>query len=224
MVTGVLLLLTGVVSYPIVLPLTKEAEKQLSTTLPSVRPLFKSTAFLASLLITTTAAVTFGFTESLLELHLETFDLSVTQIGLCFLGYALAYTLFTILAGLVTDVHLAPWTVNAGGLVVTAAGYYILGPQPFFPLSSSITITMVSLVLQGVGNAGILVSSYSCTLAAALAMPQYEDDVSTYSLISSLWTASYALGNFLGPTLAGVLYDQVMLLLLQFRIPEMLQK
>ena len=31
------------------------------------------------------------------------FLFSVTQIGFCFLGYAIAYTLFTILAGVLTD-------------------------------------------------------------------------------------------------------------------------
>ena len=29
------------------------------------------------------------------------------------------------------------------------------------------------------------------------------------SLVSSLWTASYALGNFIGPTFSGTLYEQV---------------
>merc|ERR1712105_117241 len=68
---------------------------------------------------------------------------------------------------------------------------------------------MGSLLLQGIGSAFILVSSYSCALNAALAMPQFGDNVSTYSLVSSLWTASFALGNFIGPTSAGLLYDQV---------------
>ena len=103
--------------------------------------------------VTSGAAITFGFIESLLELYLETFDLklvsigitthhkkmqtfankysfaffiflftnittttttttittiiihlfSVTLVGFCFLGYAIAYTLFTIIAGVLTD-------------------------------------------------------------------------------------------------------------------------
>ena len=31
--------------------------------------------------------------------------------------------------------------------------------------------------------------------------------MTTYSLVSSLWTAAYALGSFLGTSLAGLLYD-----------------
>ena len=35
------------------------------------------------------------------------------------------------------------------------------------------------------------------------------DTVPTYGLISGLWVAGYAMGNFLGPTLGGIFYDQV---------------
>ena len=31
--------------------------------------------------------------------------------------------------------------------------------------------------------------------------------MTTFSLVSSLWTAAYALGSFLGTSLAGLLYD-----------------
>ena len=31
--------------------------------------------------------------------------------------------------------------------------------------------------------------------------------MTTFSLVSSLWTAAYALGSFLGNSLAGLLYD-----------------
>ena len=35
------------------------------------------------------------------------------------------------------------------------------------------------------------------------------NDLTTYSLVSSLWTSSFALGAFVGPTAAGLLYDKV---------------
>ena len=43
-----------------------------------------------------------------------------------------------------------------------------------------------------------------CALNAGCA-----NDVSTYSLVSSIWTSAFALGAFIGPTLSGVLYDKV---------------
>jgi len=202
-------LVTSFLSFPIVRPLTKEAEGQISSELPSPRPLLSSFVFVTALMVTSGAAITFGFIESLLELYLETFELSVTSVGFCFLGYAIAYTLFTILAGVLTDSKVKPWTMNVFGLFTSVVAFYLLAPEPYFPVKPHLATTIASLLLQGIGSATILVSSYSCALNAALAMPQFGDNVSTYSLVSSLWTASYALGNFIGPTSAGLLYDQV---------------
>ena len=48
-------------------------------------------------------------------------------------------------------------------------------------INMAITIIILSSLLffQGIGSATILVSSYSCALNAALAMPQFGDNVST---------------------------------------------
>jgi MFS family permease len=35
----------------------------------------------------------------------------------------------------------------------------------------------------------------------------FEDNLSTYGLISGLWASSFSLGAFVGPSLAGVLFD-----------------
>ena len=40
-------------------------------------------------------------------------------------------------------------------------------------------------------------------------MPAYPEDVKTYSLVSSLWTAAFAIGSFLGTSLAGLLFDNI---------------
>ena len=66
-----------------------------------------------------------------------------------------------------------------------------------------------SSLSQGIGSATILVSSYSCALNAARQMPAYPEDVKTYSLVSSLWTAAFAIGSFLGTSLAGLLFDNI---------------
>merc|ERR1719323_1978811 len=69
--------------------------------------------------------------------------------------------------------------MNALGLFISMVAFYLLAPQPVFPMKSHLVTTIVSLLLQGIGSAIILVSSYSCALNAALAMPQFGDDVST---------------------------------------------
>lgn len=35
------------------------------------------------------------------------------------------------------------------------------------------------------------------------------DSIETYGLISGLWTSTFALGAFIGPTISGYLYDAI---------------
>jgi hypothetical protein len=37
----------------------------------------------------------------------------------------------------------------------------------------------------------------------------FPDTIDTYGLISGLWTSVFALGAFVGPTVAGILFDAV---------------
>ena len=37
----------------------------------------------------------------------------------------------------------------------------------------------------------------------------FPDNLTTYALVSSIWTSTFALGAFVGPTAAGSLYDAV---------------
>ena len=37
----------------------------------------------------------------------------------------------------------------------------------------------------------------------------YPDSIGTYGLVSGIWTSSFSLGGFIGPSVAGVLYDLV---------------
>ena len=161
---------------------------------------------------------------------------SVTQIGFCFLGYAIAYTLFTILAGVLTDskVKVLSADFDCNNLSSSRGQWTSLGCSPQWWLSissprhhispSNQTFTPPWAVLccrypdilsryyrdhanhhrhhhhinyqtnnyhhikmeyfKGIGSASILVSSYSCALNAALAMPQFGDDVSTCKIFA----------------------------------------
>ena len=97
------------------------------------------------------------------------------------------------------------------GHLLLLASFTLLGPAPWLLQSPSLPLTITALFLQGAGSATVVVSSYSACLLSTLAIPspKYPDSVSTFSLVSGLWTSAFALGNFVGPSLAGVLYDQV---------------
>ena len=62
---------------------------------------------------------------------------------------------------------------------------------------------------QGAGSALVVVATYSWCLRSTLAATDLPETVSTFSLVSGLWTSAFALGNFAGPSLAGVIYEQV---------------
>merc|ERR1711974_597 len=157
----------------------------------------------------TAAFSSFRFTLSLLELHLSSLGLAASSIGFCFLTFTATYTLITVLSGLVTDSYIQPWTVCVSGLFCLLLSFLFLGPSPLLPIPSRIPLKLVGLMFLGFGTGSVFVASYSCALNAARQMPAYPEDVKTYSLVSSLWTAAYAIGSFLGTSLAGLLFDNI---------------
>lgn len=67
---------------------------------------------------------------------------------------------------------------------------------------------ITGLILQGFGLAAILVSSFTDALRTGVrhGLP---DNIDTYGLVSGLWTSTFALGAFFGPSISGYLYDSV---------------
>ena len=57
-------------------------------------------------------------------------------------------------------------------------------------------------IITGFGVGAQLVSAFSEAQKAALAHG-FPDYLSTYSLVSSLWTSTFALGAFVGPVASG---------------------
>ena len=94
---------TGVLVVRRTRPLARHAEQQLtasaaSDSASSLRRVLAQPEAAAALVSASAAALTIGYVESLLELHLDTtLRLSVAATGLCFLAMALAYTSATVL-------------------------------------------------------------------------------------------------------------------------------
>ena len=202
-VCGAAIFSTGMLSFPLIGALAQAAEKQLTSQRPPARPLLSSPLFLTALLATSTSNFSsFGFILPLLELHLSSFGLTASSVGFCFLAFSASYTLSNVLSGFVTDSYIQPWTVCVTGLSCLLLSF-------FFLRLSEIPLKLVGLMFLGAGHASVLAASYSCALIAARQMPEYPEDVKTYSLVSSLCTAAFAIGRFLGTSLAGPLFDHV---------------
>ena len=122
---------------------------------------------------------------------------------------AVSYTSVTIMSGYLADKLVHPVTITILGLLILLLSFTLIGPVPYLPIQPHQELTVFSLVLQGAGAGAVVVSSYSSCLLATLTMQGYSPSVSTYSVVSGLWTSAFSLGNFVGPTAAGFIYEQV---------------
>ena len=59
----------------------------------------------------------------------------------------------------------------------------------------------------GFGSAAVLVASFGCAQKSAV-ISGLPESMEVQAVVSGLFTASFALGNFCGPTLSGIIYDQ----------------
>ena len=64
-----------------------------------------------------------------------------------------------------------------------ATAFLYLGPIPFLPLETNLSVIKGMAVLVGVGNGLLMVSSFGRTQRAALNLG-YADDINTYIIIS----------------------------------------
>ncbi|KAA0191450.1 hypothetical protein HAZT_HAZT007735 [Hyalella azteca] len=94
-----------------------------------------------------------------------------------------------------------------GALIATVA-FLLLGPSPILPIKNSLPLCIFALVVHGLGFGAQFVATFSGTHKDALeaGLP---DDLTTYGLVSGLWNSSFALGGFIGPSIAGLMFDTI---------------
>ena len=97
-------------------------------------------------------------------------------------------------------------TVSLAGNLFLAAVLTLIGPLPFINLEPSVPLVQGLMCLVGVGFALVMVSTFSRAQTAPIRLG-YQKDLSTYLLMSGLWSGTLYLGGFLGPTIAGLIVD-----------------
>jgi len=152
-------------------------------------------------------SIAVGALQTTLERHLSQFDLTPMQVGLFFMIYGIAYAVPNPLWGWVADKY-SPKLVIIVGSFLLVLGHLLIGPLPGLGLRPSYRLCIVAVIVAGVGLGAQLVATFSEAQKAAVARG-FPDDISTYSTISSIWTSSFALGAFVGPTTAGALYEVI---------------
>jgi len=207
-VTGTLIIMSGFLVCSVTeMPILERSENSL----PVLQFLTKP-AICGALFTATVAAYTIGTIEATLSIYLGNMtSFSVKMIAMAFLTMSLSSVLATPVSGWMCDTKMSPWLVSIMGCFIIFICFMFLGPAPyiFCVLNSPNMLSVcISLICQGVGSAAVLVASFSCAQLAAVAagLPDASD---TQAVIAGLFTSSFAAGNFLGPTISGVLYEVV---------------
>lgn len=163
-----------------------------------------SVALVAYAIVATSASI--GFVQATLEPHLRPLGLTPFQLGLMFVLNGATYSLFAPLWGWLCDKYVSPKAVVILGGLVTTAAFVVLGPAPFLPIPDTLPLCIFALVLHGTGFGAELVATFTSAHKDAVANG-FPDDISTYGLVSGMWTSTFALGAFIGPSAAGALFD-----------------
>lgn len=154
------------------------------------------------------ASISIGFLQATLEPHLRPLHLSPLKLGLMFVLNGSTYALTAPCWGWLCDKRLAPRVVTTFGAVVVVISFMFVGPMPFLALETTLPLCITSLVIHGVGFGAELVSTFAGAHRDVLANG-FPDDLNTYGLVSGIWTSTFALGCFVGPSVGGVLLDAI---------------
>ncbi|XP_017276972.1 MFS-type transporter SLC18B1 [Kryptolebias marmoratus] len=147
-----------------------------------------------------------GFIDATLSLFaMKTFHLSSGYVGLIMLGLSLPYCLASPLIGFITDKY--PVSRNrftvAGG-IITAAGFFLLGPAPFLHVSSQLWLLVVTLALIGFSLGMTAIPTFPEIITCAHEKG-FEEGLSTLGMVSGLFEAFWSMGMFCGPVVGGVI-------------------
>ncbi|XP_026466726.1 MFS-type transporter SLC18B1-like [Ctenocephalides felis] len=153
-------------------------------------------------------SVSIGFLSATLEPHLRQFELSPIVLGMMFIVNGGTYALTAPVWGWLCDRGLRPKTASLAGCILVASGFSLVGPLPFLPYTSSLTTIIIGLVIHGLGISAQLVASFTDALNTSVARG-LPNNIETYGLVSGLWTSTFALGAFVGPSVSGALFDSI---------------
>lgn len=205
-VTGTAILTSGLV----VLMMTDFPDMEHGEASMPVIKLISNTRVLVSLITCTVGAYSIGTLEATLSPFLQQeIDLDVKRIAVCFLIMSICSVVATPVFGWICDSAVSPWIVSSCGAALIFICFGLIGPAPYLPMfEATFGSVCGSLVFQGFGCSALLVASFGSAQIAAV-QAGFPESMEVQAVVSGLFTSSFALGNFAGPTISGVLYDQI---------------
>ncbi|XP_026485114.2 MFS-type transporter SLC18B1-like isoform X1 [Vanessa tameamea] len=206
-VLGFALFCTAILCY-VTLPKTSDDE-DIKPTGPTMMSLLKIPGVLLAAISIISTSMSIGFLQATLEPHLRQFKFSPVILGLIFIINGGIYALSAPTWGWMCDhPSIKPKYVTALGHLFVTAAFLLVGPVPFIDMPTILWVTIAGLVLHGLGIGSLLVSSFSDALGTAISSG-LPNSIETYGLVSGMWTSTFALGAFIGPTVSGLLFDSI---------------
>ncbi|XP_065334517.1 MFS-type transporter SLC18B1-like [Cloeon dipterum] len=170
--------------------------------------ILKVPSVLVNSLCIAAASSSMGFYSALLEPHLRQFKLSDIVLCIMFVLSGGMYALVSPFIGRLCDKNVPPKLLSMTGCAAVFVGCLLIGPAPFFGIEASLGLVIAGLIIHGTGLALMLVSCFIDAIKSSVSAG-FSDSLATYGLISGLWASSFSLGAFIGPSLAGFLFDRV---------------
>ncbi|KAL5013247.1 hypothetical protein ScPMuIL_007517 [Solemya velum] len=188
--------------------LPKDEELKPSTNKVSFLLLLKLPMTFITSLDIVVVAVVWAILDPTLEPHLREFNLTPELVGAIFLLMAAFYAISSPIWGWLADKMPDNRYLLIPGFIITALGSMLLGPSPFFGIENALWLNMVSLIILGVSTSMALIPTFDIYIDLAEGLG-IEDDFAVYSIVAGLWGSMYALGDFIGPSIGGFLFDSV---------------
>ncbi|OWA49848.1 putative MFS-type transporter SLC18B1 [Hypsibius exemplaris] len=204
-VMGVVLVLAAGLSYCVYRPVEIPDKK---TFHGSYIDLLMTPSILCAGLSVMCGAVSIGFFEPSLELHIDHLVGSPFQVGLVFLASAGTFALSSPIWGWAGDHMQMPKILMTIGAVIVGVSYILMGPAPFLHWKLQLWMVIVALLIQGIGLGGLLVPPLKDAINAAI-KKGYPNNLETRGLLSGLFASLFSLGAFLGPVVGGSLIDVI---------------
>ncbi|XP_045129884.1 MFS-type transporter SLC18B1-like [Portunus trituberculatus] len=205
---GCLLLAAASLTYCILPSYTNESKGGEEEKSGSMLQLIKIPAIALAAYAIMASSISIGFLQATLEPHLRPLQMSPFQLGLMFVLNGATYGLFAPVWGFLCDKLINPRIVVIFGAFVVITSFTLIGPAPFLPIPTTLPVCIVALVLHGTGFGAELVATFTSAHRDAV-LNGFPDDIQTYGLVSGMWTSTFALGAFIGPSAAGALFDLV---------------
>ncbi|KAA0202609.1 hypothetical protein HAZT_HAZT007732 [Hyalella azteca] len=174
----------------------------------SVFSLLKKPKIFLFAFTTMSGSLSASFLFSTLEPHIRPWNLTPLEIGLIFVLDAFAYAVSAPIWGRLCDRCIPERAATTMGALIATVAFLLLGPSPILPIKNSLPLCICAMVVHGLGFGAQFVATFSGTQKDAVeaGLP---DDLTTYGLVSGLWNSSFALGAFIGPSIAGVMFDTI---------------